>query len=280
VAISAGRWHVCVLRRSGTVACWGDNQVGQLGDGTNKGKLEPVAMTGVADAVAIATADIQTCALIRDGRVTCSSNPADDGTEVQRDLPTTGVKQVIGGWGGIYTLHDDGHVLLWSLNRYETVSQPMTSFDNALSLEQGVCTTCARWADGSAGCLYPSWESWICQPEWEVLEGIRALGPVAEVAPGARHVCVRLLDGSVVCAGEGDVGQLGRGSYDNSSTFAPVEGLSDAKAVACGESHCCAVRAAGQVACWGADFRGALGDGKEGGVPLPVVRDFIVVPGL
>jgi alpha-tubulin suppressor-like RCC1 family protein len=279
-AIAAGRWHVCALRRSGTVACWGDNQAGQLGDGTSHGRLEPVSMVGVTDATALATADRQTCALLRDGRVTCTSDPSPDGTEVQRDLAATGVRQIVGNWSGIYTLHDDGQVLLWSVTADGTVSQPMPGYTSATSLDLGVCIACARWADGSAGCLFPPNESWICQPDWAVLEGVRALGPVAEVAPGARHVCVRLPDGSVACAGESTVGQLGRGTYEQSNAFAPVEGLADAIDVDCGEAHCCAVRASGHVACWGANHHGQLGDGAVGTTPWRLVRELAVVPGL
>jgi alpha-tubulin suppressor-like RCC1 family protein len=35
VQTAVGNHHACALRRDGTVACWGDNRVGQLGNGTS-----------------------------------------------------------------------------------------------------------------------------------------------------------------------------------------------------------------------------------------------------
>jgi hypothetical protein len=47
VQISAGRDHVCVVRASGGVSCWGDNGYGQLGDGTTTPRPRPVAVLGL-----------------------------------------------------------------------------------------------------------------------------------------------------------------------------------------------------------------------------------------
>jgi alpha-tubulin suppressor-like RCC1 family protein len=45
VSVSAGRHHTCGATRSGTLYCWGINDFGQLGDGTDHIGLEPVAVT-------------------------------------------------------------------------------------------------------------------------------------------------------------------------------------------------------------------------------------------
>lgn len=55
VQISLTGTHACVRRATGTVACWGDNRWGELGDGTTVSRANAVDVVGVSDAVGIAT---------------------------------------------------------------------------------------------------------------------------------------------------------------------------------------------------------------------------------
>ena len=41
-AIDAGNWHTCALTTQGRPVCWGDNEYGQLGDGTYTDRARPV----------------------------------------------------------------------------------------------------------------------------------------------------------------------------------------------------------------------------------------------
>jgi alpha-tubulin suppressor-like RCC1 family protein len=43
-AIAAGNDHSCAQLTDGTFACWGNNQKGQLGDGTTTSSSTPVAV--------------------------------------------------------------------------------------------------------------------------------------------------------------------------------------------------------------------------------------------
>ncbi|MBL8742490.1 MAG: hypothetical protein JNK04_15380 [Myxococcales bacterium] len=45
--IAGGWWHTCAALGSGGVACWGDNQAGQLGDGTTESRYSPVHVLGL-----------------------------------------------------------------------------------------------------------------------------------------------------------------------------------------------------------------------------------------
>ena len=69
VAIAAGESHSLALLRNGTVMSWGQNDSGQLGDGSTEAAATPVQVEGVTAAVAIAAGSESSMALLEDGRV-------------------------------------------------------------------------------------------------------------------------------------------------------------------------------------------------------------------
>jgi alpha-tubulin suppressor-like RCC1 family protein len=72
IAVAAGTFQSCALLAGGTIACWGRNHRGQLGDGTaSMYRSTPVPVTGVTGAVSVATGDVHTCALLTGGTVKC-----------------------------------------------------------------------------------------------------------------------------------------------------------------------------------------------------------------
>ena len=90
-AIATGAYHSCALRTNGTVACWGGNYSGQLGDGTTTGRLTPVPVVGLSDATAIAPGGGHSCALRTNGTVACWGDnfygQVGDGTTTGRLTP-------------------------------------------------------------------------------------------------------------------------------------------------------------------------------------------------
>jgi alpha-tubulin suppressor-like RCC1 family protein len=272
------RWHACARRESGEVLCWGDNQRGQLGRAGIGGSLTPVEAVGLRGAIAISAAAIQSCALTAGGAVRCTHTAGDPSALEPRGA--TSIRAIRGGWGGTYALRSDGRVLSWREAVAGREATEVTALgDSVTALFVGVCTACAQRANGERACTFPSGESWICE---SAVRGAvsQVQGTVAEISPGARHICLRMADGAVLCAGEGEAGQLGDGVYHSTDRFAPVTGLADARALSCGESHCCAARTNGTVACWGSNSRGELGDGLTGGPPPLLLRAPTLVPGL
>ncbi len=58
--VSSGWLHSCVLTAQNTVLCWGENQVGQLGNGTGLASTQPVLVPGLSRIKQISTGDSHT----------------------------------------------------------------------------------------------------------------------------------------------------------------------------------------------------------------------------
>ena len=90
--IALGFRHACARRTDGTVACWGDNQYGQLGDGMAPTDAPvPVEVSGLTGAVAIGAGNDHTCAFLDDGTATCwgrnHQGQLGDGTMTDSPVP-------------------------------------------------------------------------------------------------------------------------------------------------------------------------------------------------
>lgn len=71
-AIGLGTTHTCAAVSTGGALCWGDNNAGQLGDGTGTRRLAPVAVQGLSANVGMISAgELDTCAYIAAGDVRC-----------------------------------------------------------------------------------------------------------------------------------------------------------------------------------------------------------------
>jgi alpha-tubulin suppressor-like RCC1 family protein len=92
------------------------------------------------------------------------------------------------------------------------------------------------------------------------------------IAAGAWHTCLLLSDRTASCLGRNNTGQLGNGTFDDSSAPVRVSGLTNVVSVKTGMEHTCALLADGTMQCWGTNYTGQLGlggaTGEHGGVPF------------
>src|SRR6185295_15965003 len=70
-AVVAGIGHTCALTTAGGVRCWGNNDHGQLGDGTTTGWAAAPPTDVLTGVRAIAAGIAHTCALTMTGGVRC-----------------------------------------------------------------------------------------------------------------------------------------------------------------------------------------------------------------
>ncbi|MGE3672960.1 MAG: hypothetical protein AB7K71_25015 [Polyangiaceae bacterium] len=68
--IYAGGDRSCARFADGRLACWGDGEKGQLGDGSGKSSTRPVLVAGLRGVTAVATQGDRTCA-VADGNLSC-----------------------------------------------------------------------------------------------------------------------------------------------------------------------------------------------------------------
>jgi len=124
--IATGYWHSMALKSDGTVWTWGDNEAGELCDGTLINQLTPEKITGLYDLSAIEGGEYYTISLKKDGTAwMCGNNSSGFlGIGEPKEListPTvvTGLSDVIAITSGKYSpvvLKRDGTLWAWGFN--------------------------------------------------------------------------------------------------------------------------------------------------------------------
>jgi alpha-tubulin suppressor-like RCC1 family protein len=104
VAIVIGGWRTCAVTGSGGAQCWGQNQHGQVGDGTTTTRHTPVAVSGLGSGFPVIAAHwYHACALTSGGGLKCwghnRNGQLGDATTTDRHTPVD-----VDRFGGTYTI--------------------------------------------------------------------------------------------------------------------------------------------------------------------------------
>ena len=121
--------HTCALLDNGSVMCWGDNEYGQLGDGTTTDSLTPTwtRFDASSTVIGLSAGEHQTCALLGNGSVACwgyggNGRLGNGGTDnahlpVHVDLPQASrTVELSTRTGHTCALLENGTVYCWGLN--------------------------------------------------------------------------------------------------------------------------------------------------------------------
>lgn len=306
-SISVGIDHTCGVL-DGAVYCWGDNDTGELGDGTTTSQQVPTAVstTGVlasTTVTAVSSGHNHTCA-IADGGVYCwgqnGSGQLGDGTLSDSWVPVaagsfTDATAVASGSSHTCALAD-GTVYCWGANDNGQLGdggntkqsatpekvQGLLAGQTVTAIAAGGGHTCAIasgavycWGNGTSGQLGIGLDGGMASravPEAVdtsgVLNGLR----VTEVAAGYEYTCV-IAGGAAYCWGENQSGQLGDASHQGKlvpvAVAAPWKAGSSLTSLDTGTRTTCVI-AEGTAYCWGENQYGQLGDGTKNDQETPV----------
>ncbi|MBS2028603.1 MAG: hypothetical protein JST54_11925 [Deltaproteobacteria bacterium] len=293
-ALTMSDTHVCALQSNGHAACWGDDLRGECGNGraekTSFTVEAPEPVVGLEDAVQIAAAHTDTCALRKSGQVVCWGErtgqfaPADKraGSKfavVPTEIPgATGAKAVLltDKTGCLLRAKDNQLACWWPL------TEPWNQNDFAKQHFTGTKLTEVKLpalAKSTRQLLHAE-ESYALVAGGRVLHWggrgarlaatpVKGIADAVAVSTGAAQSCAVRSNGTVTCWGAIGTGLESSGIMATlTSKFSPmpitVPKVTNAVAVSTGAAHACALDKSGGVTCWGHNGMGQLGNGKKG----------------
>ncbi len=248
-AIVAGYNHTCTLNKTGSVLCWGDNQYGQLGDGTTDQREGAVLSGGgvLPTITAIASGSFHTCALASTKQVYCWG--------------ANSVGQLGNGTDSL------------SMTPVLVTTAPGVTLTNVTAISAGEAHTCALtstkmvycWGDNYNGQVgINEIENQVYRATLAEQDNETALTNITAIGAGGDHTCA-VSSLATYCWGKNANGQLGDKTLLDRDGAIMVKQLSDSNLVGVSKirlnyQHTCAITKTGQIYCWGLNDDGQLGD--------------------
>ena len=260
--IAAGTDATCALDSTGTAYCWGDNNSGQLGDGSSSGSNVPVAVdtNGVLAGktlIQITLAGDAACALDSAGAAYCwgqdgggeLGNRSTSDSDVPVAVDIAGVlagktlTQIAAGTAATCALDSTGTAYCWGDNNYGQLGDGNSGDSSGSDVPVAVDTA-----------------------------GVLAGKTLTQITGAGLHTCALDTAGAAFCWGYNVFGELGNGSTNDSAVPVAVNAhgllagkkLTSITAGSTDGGSTCAADTGGAVYCWGDDYFGELGNGDSG----------------
>jgi alpha-tubulin suppressor-like RCC1 family protein len=279
--ITAGWGHTCALDSTGQAYCWGENNYGQLGNGTSGGNQSSYD-NGIDSNVPVAV-------------------KANDPTDAFYGKTIT---QVTAGWYHTCALDSTGKAYCWGWNSsgqlgtgnatyYSNVPVAVQSNNPTDALYGKTITqitasnlhTCALDSTGKTYCwgynYYGQLGTGNATYYSNVPVAVQSNDPtdalygktITQITAGWYHTCALDSTGKTYCWGYNYYGQLGTGNatyYSNVPVAVQSNDPTDAlygktiTQITAGWYHTCALDSTGKAYCWGENYYGQLGTNQSG----------------
>jgi alpha-tubulin suppressor-like RCC1 family protein len=294
--VVAGGTHACLRATDGTVRCWGDNRLGQLGDGTFDQRTSVATVKGVDDVDDLSANACYTCAKRADRTLWCwgcndRGQLADrSGNKASPTKLLDSVAQLpVGALGDVAAVVTvDGTAITWGADSVGATCDgrigdflPIASapsLNGALEISHGQFVTCARMASNELRCCgannFGQLDDGTKAPN-SLLPVNISVANVIQGTAGAGHACALVRDGTARCWGSNSNGALGDGTTTKVGEFQRtpviVKGLGEIVRIIAGFGSTCALTRGGTVFCWGLNQFGEVGDGTTTNRALPTM---------
>ena len=237
-----------------------------------------------------------------------------------------GVEQMITG-GSFACLRSNGQIRCWGDNTQGQLGDGVATHDacpaecsqhpvvvsgitDAIQISAGGNSACALRANGKVACWGINLQGQLgdgiathstCDDGYDCSRTPVEVANVSDaigVAVGYQHACALKSDGTVMCWGGDDDGQLGRVGLGTDTCAVPgseppfsypcarqpveVPGISGGIAISAGYNHTCILQSNGSVWCWGYSEFGELGNGdlditSDGGAQVSGLSDVTAI---
>lgn len=231
--IASGDSHTCALSEAGVARCWGDNEFGQLGNGTTTESPFPMAVVTRTALTQITAGGDFTCGLAVDGAAWCWG------------------KNETGQLGDLTTSDRDSPVAVSGGHRFAAIT---AGYAHACGLTRAGAAWC--WGGNQSGQLGDGTDDDRGFPV-----AVRGPLPFTAISAGGWHTCGVAASGDAWCWGDNELGMLGVGNEEDSATPVAVSGPYRFLEVVAGRPHTCGLTPSGVAYCWGGNRQGEVGDG-------------------
>lgn len=237
--------HSCSIQVNGALQCWGPNNYGELGDGTNQAKVSPALIDYGVTYSQVAVGSYHTCGLTSTGILKC--------------------------WGG----NDRGQLGDGQISTKRSLPAIVDPGVIYKKIALGGKTTCGITSEDTLKC----WGSLVGDGTAGDRNTPTLIDPgvaYAEISTGGTHTCGITTTGLLKCWGYNNYRALGDGTSLQRLSPTPIDSAETYSKISVGYYYnTCGITTAGVLKCWGSNSSGQVGNGvmDSNFISTPLVID-------